>query len=359
MPLQRQLDQPAHQLAVAHACRLPQLRIHADARKARQRVDLVDQHLPLIRQKHIHPRQPGTAQGFKRFDSQRTNALAGFNADIRRHHHLGRLVIDVFAVVGVETVPYHDLAATTGDGILVAQHGAFDFPAFDRRLHQHLFIKPEGQFYGGMIFSLAAHLAHTHGRTLVRRFHEHRHSEFLPGLFEGGSRRRATVEGNERRHGNPGIAQQAFADVLVHAHGRAQHVGADKRQVGHAQQALQAAVFAEGAVDDREDHIDMFQRGLAGGFHQLLAGLARHHGQFTIGLIEGDQRRIFFVEQKARGVVEVPVAGLVNADQDRLKARTVQCIDDVARRLQRHFVLGRTATKNNPYPQLAHDRPHV
>ena len=36
MPLQRQLDQPAHQLAVAHPRRLPQLGVHADTGKAGQ-----------------------------------------------------------------------------------------------------------------------------------------------------------------------------------------------------------------------------------------------------------------------------------------------------------------------------------
>jgi hypothetical protein len=87
----------------------------------------------------------------------------------------------------------------------------------------------------------------------------------------------------------------------------------------------------------------------------LLAGLARHHCQFTVGLVEGDQRRVFLVDQEVRGVVKVPVTGLVDADQHRLEARAVEGIDNIARRLQRDFVLGRTATKNNPYAHLAHD----
>ncbi|MNM71127.1 hypothetical protein D3C81_827810 [compost metagenome] len=73
-------------------------------------------------------------------------------------------------------------------------------------------------------------------------------------------------------------------------------------------------------MDNREDHIDVTEHFLTGGFHQLLTGFARHHGQFAIGLIEGDQRRVFLVQQKVRRVVEVPVALFVDADQHRFEA---------------------------------------
>ena len=73
-------------------------------------------------------------------------------------------------------------------------------------------------------------------------------------------------------------------------------------------------------MDNREDHIDVFQQALAGGFHHLLAGLAGHHGQFTVGLVEGDECRVFLVEQEVRGVIKVPVTGLVDTDQNRLEA---------------------------------------
>ncbi len=279
-------------------------------------------------------------------------------ADISRHHHLGRLAVDVFAVVGVETAAHHDLAAAACDGVFVTQHRAFYFAAAHGGFHQHLLIKPQGQFDGGVVLGLVANLAHTHRRALVGRFDEHRQAEFIHRSFKGSTRGVAAGQGNERRHGNAGVAQQALADVLVHAHCRAEHVGADERQVSHAKQALQAAVFAEGAVDDGEDHVDVCQQAVAGGFHHLLAGFAGHHRQFAVGLVKGDECRVFLVDQEVRGVVEVPVAGLVDADQDRLKACTVKCIDNIARRLQRDLVLSRTTTKNNPHPHLAHDSPH-
>ncbi|MCY1383042.1 hypothetical protein D9M69_711270 [compost metagenome] len=73
-------------------------------------------------------------------------------------------------------------------------------------------------------------------------------------------------------------------------------------------------------MDNREDHIDVAKQFLAGGFHQLLTGFTRHHGQFAVGLVEGDQRRIFLIQQKIRRIVEVPVALFVDADQHRLEA---------------------------------------
>ncbi len=82
-------------------------------------------------------------------------------------------------------------------------------------------------------------------------------------------------------------------------------------------------------MDDREDHIDMAQQFLTGGFDQLLADLARHDGQFAIGLIEGDQRRVFLIQQEIRRVIEVPVALFIDTDQHRFEARTIQRIDDV------------------------------
>ena len=99
----------------------------------------------------------------------------------------------------------------------------------------------------------------------------------------------------------------------------------------------------------------MFQHALAGGFHHLAIGFTGHHRQFAIGLVEGDQGRVFLIEQEVRGVVEVPVTGFVDADQDRFEARTVEGIHDVAGRLQRHFMLSRAAAKNNTYPHLTHD----
>ncbi|MNT72800.1 hypothetical protein D3C72_2114350 [compost metagenome] len=86
----------------------------------------------------------------------------------------------------------------------------------------------------------------------------------------------------------------------------------------------------------------------------MLLGLAGYHGQFAIGLIERDQGRVFLVQQEIRGIVEVPVALLVDADQHRLEARTVQCIDNVFRRLQRHLVLSRPPAKNNAHTQFTH-----
>jgi hypothetical protein len=173
----------------------------------------------------------------------------------------------------------------------------------------------------------------------------------LAGLTNSGG----AGQGDEGGDGDAGVAQQALAHVLVHANGRAEHVSADEGDVGHAQQALQAAVLALGAVDDGEDHVDVVEQLPATGFHQLPLGLAGHHGQLAVGAIERDQRRVLLVEQVVGGVVQVPAAVLVDADQHRLEPRAVQGIDYVLRRLQRYLMLRRTPTENHPDTQLAHD----
>ncbi|KAG0757876.1 hypothetical protein G6F22_019818 [Rhizopus arrhizus] len=62
MALQRQFNQPRDQRGVVHAAGTPQLRVHADAGEARQRVDLVDDDLAVCGEEHIHARHAGTLQ---------------------------------------------------------------------------------------------------------------------------------------------------------------------------------------------------------------------------------------------------------------------------------------------------------
>jgi len=209
--------------------------------------------------------------------------------------------------------------------------------------------------HGSVVLGRVAHLADAHRRTQVGRFDEQRQTELALYLGEGQARGVGAGQSDEGGDGDAGVAQQALADVLVHADRRTQHIRADEGDVGHAQQALQAAILAKGAVDDGEDHIDMLQQLLAGGFHQLPLGLARHHGEFAIGAVQRDQRRVLLVEQVIRGIVQVPAALLVDADQHRLEPRAVERIDNILRRLQRHLMLRRTPTENHPDTQPAHD----
>lgn len=163
---------------------------------------------------------------------------------------------------------HHDFATTAGD-TFVTEHRAFDLAATDGRLDQHFGIETQCQPTAA-VYSASS-------LTLLTPTEE----PWFAGLTNNGKPSLSAISANPLRHGSsgqghegrdrqPGIAQQTFADVLVHAHRRTEHIGADKRQVGHAQQPLQATVFTEGPVDNREDHIDMAQQFLTGGFDQVL-----------------------------------------------------------------------------------------
>ena len=56
--------------------------------------------------------------------------------------------------------------------------------------------------------------------------------------------------------GQAGGGEELLHDVLVHAGGGAEDAGADVGDVGKLEEALDGAVFAEGAVEDGEDDVE-------------------------------------------------------------------------------------------------------
>ena len=63
------------------------------------------------------------------------------------------------------------------------------------------------------------------------------------------------------RHGDAVVAQHRLEHVLVHAERGGEHAGADVGDAGELEQALHGAVLAEGAVEDREDDVDVGEGG--------------------------------------------------------------------------------------------------
>ena len=58
----------------------------------------------------------------------------------------------------------------------------------------------------------------------------------------------------------PGVAQQALGDVLVHRRRAGADPGADVGHAGHLEQPLDGAVLAAGAVQDGDDDVDAAER---------------------------------------------------------------------------------------------------
>ena len=80
-------------------------------------------------------------------------------------------------------------------------------------------------------------------------------------------------EGDVRGEGKAGGEEHALHGVFVHAGGGAEDAGADVGDVGELEEALDGAVFAEGAVEDGEDYVDAERGGRTRrGRVQLLGG---------------------------------------------------------------------------------------
>ena len=69
-------------------------------------------------------------------------------------------------------------------------------------------------------------------------------------------------QGDVRGLGQAGGGEEPLHGVLVHGGGGAEDAGADVGDVGEFEEALDGAVFAEGAVEDGEDDVEARVRGL-------------------------------------------------------------------------------------------------
>ena len=84
------------------------------------------------------------------------------------------------------------------------------------------------------------------------------------------SRGRTSVVGHQRKSGG---REHELHELLVHADRWTQHASADVPDAGHLEQALDGAVLAPGAVQQREDHVDLAER------PGTLAGLGDHEAR--------------------------------------------------------------------------------
>ena len=90
-------------------------------------------------------------------------------------------------------------------------------------------------------------------------------------------------EGDVLRDGQLRGGEEALHDVLVHAGGGAEHAGADIGDSCEFEEALDGAVFTEGAVKDREDDVEAERRSRRRGVEVEGSGVG----------LEGDERAGF------------------------------------------------------------------
>src|SRR5512136_2716076 len=83
----------------------------------------------------------------------------------------------VLGIVVVELMPWDDLSDRRGQGGVISQHRAFQFPRVDALLDQNLpvILRRAEDSLGELVRSV--NLPHSNRRTEIRRFREHRVSE--------------------------------------------------------------------------------------------------------------------------------------------------------------------------------------
>ncbi len=112
--LERQLDQPVEQLRVADAGGLEEARVHARRREARDRVQLVDDHLAVLADEEVDARHPLALGRDEGVDRELLHAARRLVGNPRRHDDVGAALV----VLGGVVVPLRvrdDLADDGGE----------------------------------------------------------------------------------------------------------------------------------------------------------------------------------------------------------------------------------------------------
>jgi len=115
------------------------------------------------------------------------------------------------------------------------------------------------------------------------------------------------VDAEPGDYGNFCGLQQLFGDVFVHGDGGAEDSGANEREAGEVEQALNGAVFAKGAVHDGEDDVDALAAAAAVEADQSGVGRVGAHGDALAGAEN-------FGEHFLRAGADEPVAFFGDAD---------------------------------------------
>ena len=198
--------------------------------------------------------------------------------------------VRVLGVVVVELVGGEDLSHDAGLEFVVAEDGTFDFVAVDEFFKEDAGVVLQGQFHGAFQFGPVMGLGDADGGTRVGRLDEDGVAEFFGDLVEG-LRAGLVFVGRDAVPGRlrhvVGIGHGVRED-LVHGHGTRGHVAADEGDARHLEQALDGAVLAVLAVQDRERDVDadVFKAVLPKDRDAVDAAVGRHEGRCAFAGLE-------------------------------------------------------------------------
>src|SRR6185437_331070 len=144
--------------------------------------------------------------------------------------------------------------------MIVPQHGAFEFTAYDSALDDDFAVEFRSRFESGAKFVDVVGFGDADGGAQIRGLHEHREREFFGDGFHGPGgwvSAAIAIENDPIDDGQAFFAADALHHVLVHRNGGREHVAADVGKVGELEETLDRAVFTERAMEDGEYDIDI------------------------------------------------------------------------------------------------------
>jgi hypothetical protein len=243
---------------------------------------------------------------------------------------------DVLEVLVVVVVPFAggqaDLAGAGDDGVLVAvaEDGELDLAGVDGSLDEELAVVAGGELEGADQLVLVAGLADADGAALVGGLDEAGEAEAgvhvvddLVALVQGAEVGGVELDPRDDGDGGSWWCRTCLKRGLVHAQGGGEHAAADVGQAEDLEQALEGAVLAVRAVQDREHEVGAEGEEVAHGL--AVADDAGERGVDRSG---------------------APAAVAADAEQDRCEAIAVERGEHLGRAAQRDLVLRAAAAED-------------
>ena len=133
----------------------------------------------------------------------------------------------------------------------------------------------------------------------------------------------------------PGLDKKPLHHILVHAHRRTQHAGADIRDPSQLKQSLNRAVFAEGPMQHGEDNVESLAcRALRSRSrrqqrrHALLQQLCPRRGMRVSRPQSPCNRTLVALKETRRVSGGQPAALFGDADRRHVKLLAIDCLQN-------------------------------
>jgi hypothetical protein len=236
------------------------------------------------------------------------------------------------------------------------QDTALDLPALDRRLNDHLGVVFPGGLDRGLQLRLGIDTGDAHAGTGPRRLDEHRPAELFDLVHDPLALPppAAVADHDVRPDRESGALPDGLHEALVHAGGAGEDPRAHVADPGELEQALDRAVLAVRAVQQRQHHVDVAERPghLAGLHDDEIASRAERKDEGQA--VAAHLGQVTPLDREPLAGDQDPPAVTGDAHRDDLVAILVDRRHDTARGEAGDRMLRAAAAENDGDTDLAH-----